>query len=81
MNNNIIRNLISIKAGTSADELIRKLFSAFLSKYKKMGGVQRGKTLSKSTNLLLYQDEISSSSSAPTVQVAKANKNGICIAT
>lgn len=72
VNKNIIGNLVSIKAGTPADECLRKLFSAFHGKYKKMGGVQRNKTLSKETNMLLYEDEISSS--PPTAPVAKADK-------
>ena len=37
-----------------------------------MGGVQRNKSLSKETNMLLYEDEISSS--PPTAPVAKADK-------
>ena len=75
VNKNIIGNLISIKTGTSADERIRKLFSAFLGKYRKMGGAQRNKTLSKTTNMLLYEDEISSSPSPSVpVTVAKPDK-------
>lgn len=77
VNNNIIGSLISIKTGTTAEERIRKLFAAFLSKYKKMGGVQRNKTLSKATNMLLYEDEILSSPSPPVpvvTAVAKADK-------
>ena len=77
VNKNIIGSLISIKTGIPAEERIRKSFTTFLSKYKKMGGVQRNKTLSKATNMLLYEDEIVSSPS-PTVPavtaVAKADK-------
>ena len=65
VNKNIIGNLISIKTGTRADERIRKSFTAFLSKYKRMGGVQRNKTLSKVTNMLLYEDEILRSTRRP----------------
>lgn len=72
VNKNIIGNLISIKAGSPADERLRKLFSAFNGKYKKMGGVQRNKTLSKDTSMLLYEDEISSS--PPTAPVTKVDK-------
>ena len=51
VNKNIIGNPISIRASTPAVERLRKLFPAFHSKYKKMGGVQRNKTLSKHATL------------------------------
>lgn len=77
VNKNIIGNLISIKTRTPADERFRKLFSALHGKYKKMSGVQRNKTLSKTTKMLLYEDEILSSpspSTVPVTTVAKADK-------
>ena len=87
VNKSIIGNLISIKTETRADERIRKSFTVFLSKYKKMGGVQRNKTLSKVTNMLLYEDEILRSTRRPPLlptvpeqltiaTVAKADKKG-----
>ena len=64
INRSIKRRLASVKEGTLADERIRKLFSTFHSKYTKMGGAMRNKTMNEATNMLVFDHEVKSHGAA-----------------